>query len=156
MIKSWLIIGIVAVVVGAGLARLNTPEGNRWFNRQRRPRWLTFEGLIPFIWIVVFICGAWSAYATWEAAAPTSQPWGLMTLYLLLEVVIMLYTPSMFWFRSLRIGTIVGAVGWFLGAILATLVLPISTMAVILLIPYLAWSPIGTYVTWVMEGLNRE
>jgi translocator protein len=155
MIKSWLIIGIVATLVGAGLSRLNTLEGNRWFNRQRRPRWLTFEGLIPFIWIVVFICGAWSAYVTWEAAAPKSPPWGLMALYLLLEVVIMLYTPSMFWFRSLRIGTIVGAIGWFVGAILATLVLPISTMAVILLIPYLAWSPIGTYVTWVMEGLNK-
>jgi translocator protein len=155
MIKSWLIIGIVAAVVGVGLARLNTADGNRWFNRQRRPRWLTFEGLIPLIWIVVFICGAWSAYVTWEAAAPKNPPWGLMALYLLLEVVIMLYTPSMFWFKSLRVGTIVGAVGWFLGAILATLVLPISGMAVILLIPYLAWSPIGTYVTWVMEGLNR-
>jgi translocator protein len=155
MIKSWLIIGIVATLVGAGLARLNTPEGYRWFNRQRRPRWLTFEGLIPLIWIVVFICGTWSAYATWEATAPNSQPWGLMALYLLLEVLIMIYTPSMFWFRSLRVGTIVGAVGWFLGAIIAMLVLPISTMAVILLIPYLAWSPIGTYVTWVMEGLNK-
>jgi translocator protein len=155
MIKSWLIIGIVAALVGFGLARLNTAEGYRWFNRQRRPKWLTFENLIPLIWIVVFICGAWSAYITWEAAIPKSPPWGLMALYLLLEVVIMLYTPSMFWFRSLRVGTIIGAVGWFLGAILATLVLPISTMAVILLIPYLLWSPIGTYVTWVMEGLNR-
>jgi translocator protein len=28
-------------------------------------------------------------------------------------------------------------------------------MAVVLLIPYLLWSPIGTFVTWTMEGLNR-
>jgi translocator protein len=155
MIKSWLIIGIVAVLVAVGLTRLTTPEGYRWFNRQRRPAWLTFERLIPVIWTVIFICGAWSAYVVWEAAATKSQPWGLMALYLLLEVVIMAYTPSMFWFRSLRVGTIIGAVGWLIGALLATLVLPISTMALILLIPYLIWSPIGTYVTWVMEGLNR-
>ena len=154
MIKSWLIIGIVAVVVAVGLARLNTSEGYRWFNRQRRPAWLTFERLIPVIWTAIFIAGAWSAYVVWEAASTKSQPWGLMALYLLLEVVIMAYTPSMFWFRSLRVGTVIGAVGWFLGAILATLVFPISSMATILLIPYLLWSPIGTYVTWVMEKLK--
>jgi translocator protein len=61
----------------------------------------------------------------------------------------------MFWFRSLRAGTIVGGVGWIIGAILAALVFPVANMAFWLLIPYLLWSPIGTYVTWVMEGLNQ-
>jgi translocator protein len=155
MIKSWLVIGIVAILVAVGLGRLNTPEGYRWFNRQRRPQWLTFERLIPLIWTVVFICGAWSAYIVWETAPGTSQTWGLMALYLLLEVAIMVYTPSMFWFRSLRAGTIVGGVGWIIGVILAMLVFPISSTALMLLMPYLLWSPIGTYVTWVMEGLNQ-
>jgi translocator protein len=154
MIKSWLIIGIVAVLVAVGLARLNTPEGYRWFNRQRRPQWLTFEGLIPVIWTVILICGVWSAYNVWEATPITNPPWGLMALYLVLEVSIMLYTPSMFWFRNLRAGTIVGAVGWVIGAILTILIFPVSNTAALLLIPYLLWSPIGTYVTWVMEGLN--
>jgi translocator protein len=154
MIKSWSIIGIVAVLVAVGLGRLNTPEGYRWFNRQRRPQWLTFERLIPVIWTAIFICGAWSAYLVWEAAPGKNQTWGLMALYLLLEVLIMAYTPSMFWLRSLRAGTIVGGVGWILGVILAILVAPISNVALMLLIPYLLWSPIGTYVTWVMESLN--
>jgi translocator protein len=154
MIKSWLVIGIVAVVIAVGLSRLTTPEGYRWFNRQHRPQWLTFERLIPAIWTAIFICGAWSAYVVWEAAPSKMQTWGLMALYLLLEVVIMLYTPAMFWFRSLRVGTIIGGVGWILGVILAILIYPISTTALLLLIPYLLWSPIGTYVTWVMEGLN--
>jgi translocator protein len=154
MIKSWLIIGIVAVLVAVGLGRLNTPEGYRWFNRQRRPQWLTFERLIPLIWTAIFICAAWSAYIVWEQAPGTGQTWGLMALYLLLEVTIMAYTPGMLWFRSLRVGTIIGGVGWVLGAILTIAIWPISTTAVLLLIPYLLWSPIGTYVTWVMEGLN--
>jgi benzodiazapine receptor len=156
MIKSWLVIGIVAVLVAVGLGRLNTPEGYRWFNRQRRPSWLTFEGLIPFIWTVILICGVWSAYNVWEAFPTTNPPWGLMALYLLLEVAIMLYTPSMFWFKNLRAGTIVGAAGWVIGLILTILVYPVSSTAAFLLIPYLLWSPIGTYVTWVMEGLNER
>ena len=154
MIKSWLVIGIVAVLVAIGLGRLNTPEGYRWFNRQRRPAWLTFERLIPVIWTAILICGVWSAYNVWEAAPQAKPHWGLMALYLLLEVSIMLYTPSMFWLGSLRAGTIIGAVGWVIGVILAILVFPISSTATLLLIPYLLWSPIGTYVTWVMEGLN--
>ena len=154
MIKSWLIIGVVAILVAVGLGRLNTPEGYRWFNRQRRPQWLTFERAIPLIWTAIFICGAWSAYLVWEAHPGTAQTWGLMALYLLLEVAIMAYTPSMFLFKSLRAGTIVGAAGWVLGAILAILIAPVSGVALLLLVPYLLWSPIGTYVTWVMEGLN--
>ncbi len=154
MIKSWLIIGIVATLVAVGLAKLNPPEGYRWFNRQRRPSWLTFERLIPGIWSVIFICGAWSAYVVWEAAPGTPQTWGLMGLYLLLEVLIMAYTPLMFRFLSLRAGTIIGGVGWIVGAILAILVSQVSGVGLLLLVPYLLWSPIGTYVTWVMEGLN--
>jgi translocator protein len=152
MIKSWLIIGTVAVLVAFGLARLNTPDGYRWFNRQRRPQWLTFEGLIPVIWTIILICGVWSAYNVWESSK--FPPWDMMAMYLLLEVAIMLYTPSMFWFKNLRAGTIVGAVGWVIGLMLAIWVFPVSSTATILLIPYLLWSPIGTYVTWVMEGLN--
>ncbi len=155
MIKSWLVIGIVAILVAVGLGRLNTAEGYRWFNRQRRPQWLTFERLIPVIWTVIFICAAWSAYIVWETAPSNSQTWGLMAAYLLLEVAIMAYTPSMFWFRSLRAGTIIGGAGWIIGAMLTICVWQISSSAGMLLIPYLLWSPIGTYVTWVMEGLNR-
>jgi translocator protein len=78
----------------------------------------------------------------------------LMGLYLLLEVLIMAYTPLMFRFLSLRAGTIIGGVGWIVGAILAILVSQVSGVGLLLLVPYLLWSPIGTYVTWVMEGLN--
>jgi tryptophan-rich sensory protein len=35
------------------------------------------------------------------------------------------------------------------------LVLKHSFPAVLLLIPYLLWSPIGTLVTWQMQRLNR-
>jgi tryptophan-rich sensory protein len=154
MIKSWLIIGIVAVLVAVGISRFNTAEGYRWFNRQRRPAWLTIERFIPLIWTVILICGVWSAYLVWETAPKTDRIWGLMAGYLLLEVLIMAYSPVMFFLRSLRVGTILGGLGWIVGIILAILIFPLSQTSVLLLLPYLLWSPIGTYVTWEMEGLN--
>lgn len=77
-----------------------------------------------------------------------------MAFYLLVEVAILAYTPVMCSLRSLRAGTIIGGTGFFLGLILALLVFPISRGAAFLLLPYLIWSPIGTFVTWQMMYLN--
>jgi tryptophan-rich sensory protein len=38
---------------------------------------------------------------------------------------------------------------------LAAVVAPLSGRAALLLLPYLLWSPVGTFVTWRMERLNR-
>ncbi|MDB9316504.1 MULTISPECIES: TspO/MBR family protein [Cyanophyceae] len=155
MIKSWMVIGAVAFVIALA-ANLITPSDMQWFKRLRRPRWLTFEGAIPIIWTVIFICGAWSAYIVWESSPGTTTTWLLMGLYLLLEIVTIAYTPVMFRLRSLRIGTILGGTGLVICLILTLAILPVSTSAALLLVPYLLWSPIGTYTTWKMISLNPQ
>jgi tryptophan-rich sensory protein len=57
--------------------------------------------------------------------------------------------------RQLRAGTAVGFAGWVWGVALAVVVFSQSPFAALLLIPYLLWSPVGTFVTWQMERLNR-
>jgi tryptophan-rich sensory protein len=79
-----------------------------------------------------------------------------MGLYLLLELVTIAYTPVMFRLRSLKVGTIIGGTGAVIGIILALVVWPISIWASLLLLPYVIWSPIGTYTTWEMMKLNPE
>jgi translocator protein len=151
MLPAWLVIVIVAVLVGVGLNRL-IPSDQRWFYRLRRPAWLTFEGAIPLIWITIFIAAGWSAYAVWQTAP--GQVWGLMAGYLLLEVVTLSYTSVMCFFRKLRIGVIIGATGFVVALLLAIAVWPVSNLGAWLLVPYLLWSPIGTFVTWKMMALN--
>jgi len=153
MIKSWMVIGGVTLLVGFG-SGLIRPRDVRWFARLRRPRWLTFEALIPVIWTVIFVCGAWSAYIVWEKDPGSTRTWLLMGLYLLLEVVTCSYTAVMLWVHSLKVGTIIGGTGAILGILLTLLVLPISGWAALLLLPYDLWSPIGTYTTWEMIQLN--
>jgi translocator protein len=155
MIPAWLVIGGVAVLVALGMNRLLKSD-LRWFFRLRRPRWLTFEWAIPIIWTFIFICGAWSAYIVWVTEPATPRCWALMGGYLLLEVAILAYTPVMCNLRSLKVGTVVGGTGFLVGAVLSLFVLPISGWAVMLLVPFLAWSPIGTFVTWQMISLNPE
>ncbi|WP_066381815.1 MULTISPECIES: TspO/MBR family protein [unclassified Anabaena] len=155
MIKSWMVIGGVAILVALA-ANWITPSDRQWFKRLRRPRWLTFESAIPLIWITIFTCGAWSAYIVWETDPDSNKTWLLMGLYLLLEIVTIAYTPVMFRIRSLQVGTLLGGTGFTICIILAIAVLTVSGWATLLLVPYLLWSPIGTYTTWQMIKLNPQ
>ncbi|MDF5714440.1 MAG: TspO/MBR family protein [Rhizonema sp. NSF051] len=155
MIKPWMVIGGVAFLVALA-ANFITPGDRQWFKRLQRPRWLVFEAAIPLIWTVIFICGAWSAYNIWQKNPGTNTTWYLMGGYLLLEIVTIAYTPVMFRVRSLKVGTIIGGIGFIISLILAFIVLPISATAALLLVPYLLWSPIGTYTTWAMVRLNPQ
>ncbi|MBW4539073.1 MAG: TspO/MBR family protein [Myxacorys chilensis ATA2-1-KO14] len=151
MIKSWMVIGAVTLLVALG-SNILRPQDVKWFNRLQRPRWLTFEKLIPVIWMIIFICGAWSAYIVWEE----TQDWQLMIFYLVLEVAIVAYSPTLFWSHSLKLGTFIGGLGFVIGLLLTARVYPISGWAALLLVPFLLWSPIGTYTTWAIYKLNPE
>lgn len=77
-----------------------------------------------------------------------------MAGYGLLELVILAYTPVMCKTRSLTVGTIIGAAGFVVGLLLAIAVFPVSKTSFWLLLPFLLWSPVGTYITWEMIWLN--
>ena len=155
MIPAWLVISAIAVLVAFLMSRSDRRD-NRWFQQLRRPDWLTFEWLIPIIWMTIFILGIWSASLVWGKAPGAGETWKLMVGYLVLELLILVYTPAMFKLRSLKLGTIIGGTGFVFGLFFSLSVWPVSTLAGWLLVPYLLWSPIGTYATWVMSHLNPE
>jgi translocator protein len=153
MLPAWLVIAVVAVLIGVILNQLIKSD-QRWFFRLRRPSWLTFEWAIPVIWITIFIAAGWSAYATWQTEPESNRSIVLMMLYALLETVTLAYTPVMCFFRRLRVGVILGGTGFFVAIVLTIFVAQVSQLATLLLVPYLLWSPIGTFVTWQMMPLN--
>ncbi|MBF2077517.1 MAG: tryptophan-rich sensory protein [Synechococcales cyanobacterium T60_A2020_003] len=155
MLKPWMVIGGVTLLV-ALTANIIRPKDVNWFRRLERPRWLVIEPLIPLIWTIVLICGAWSAHAVWVSNPNQPQTWAMMGFYLLLELVIVAYTPAMFWSHRLSVGAYLGLAGCVLGVILAIWVAQVSMGPALLLLPYLLWNPIGTYATWEMSKLNPE
>lgn len=142
---------ILLVMVGVGVLLNPSREQFSWFIRLRRPAWLTFEGLIPLIWIGIYACFYASALLAWNA----SWSWALMGGYLALLVLVQSYTWLICHTRRLANGTGVGLAGWLWGVALCVLVARPSQPSALLLIPYLLWSPVGTLVTWQMQRLNR-
>lgn len=149
MIPAWLVIAVVGVAIASASSLLSSRD-IQWFKRLRRPDWLTFEFAIPAVWTVVFICGGWSAYIVWTQ----TQNWWLMAGYVLLELLIVSYTPVMCKLQSLRVGIAIGAAGFVFGLVLAWFVAQVDNNALLLLLPYLLWSPVGTLITWQMAQLN--
>jgi translocator protein len=150
---TWLVIAISSFILGFVFNKV-FPSDYRWFMRLRRPQWLTFEGAIPFIWIFIFMCGITSAASLWETTSVATNKWSFMVGYVVLEYVILAYTPVLTRLRNIRAGAMVGGSGFILGLVFTIQVWQISGMAGWLLLPYLLLSPIGTYVTWVMARLN--
>ena len=153
MIPSWMVIGGVTLLVAIGCV-LFKPRDLKWAAQLERPNWLTFEPLIPVIWTTIFTCGAVSAYIVWEKEPGSLKTWLLMGLYLTLELITVSYTTVTLRTRSLTVGTIIGATGAVLSVVLTLTVWQISDWAAVLLLPYVIWSPIGSYTTWEMIRLN--
>jgi translocator protein len=155
MDKSWMIIGGVTFLVALG-GSLIRPRDVAWGMRLDRPKWLFFEPAIPLIWTVIFACGAYSACLVWVAEPGSAKTVLLMGFYLLVELITVAYIPATLRLRSLKVGTVLGSLGVILGLGLALTVLPISRWAALLLLPYVIWSPIGTYTTGQMIDLNPD
>jgi translocator protein len=155
MLKSWLIIIGITYFVAFGSFFIR-PRDLRWAKRLDRPRWLFFEPAIPFIWMAVFLCGATSATFVWEADPGNLKTILLMSLYLLLEVITVAYIPATLRSHHLAVGTVLGALGMILSLFLMVSSWQISAQAGLLLLPYVIWSPIGTYATRQMMDLNPD
>jgi tryptophan-rich sensory protein len=153
MLPSWLVIGGITFLVAFG-GFFFKPRDLKWAIKLDRPNWLTFEPLIPVIWTTIFTCGAVSAYIVWEKDPGSFETWLLMGLYLILELITVAYLPVTLRLRSLTAGTIIGTSGLILSILLTLAVWKISGWAAILLLPYVVWSPIGSYTTWEMIRLN--
>lgn len=150
-----MVIGGVNFLVALG-SLLIRPRDIQWIKDLRLPKWLFFEPVIPVIWTVIFVGGAASAVLVWEKDPGSLRTWLLMGFYLLLEIVTVAYIPATVRLRSLKVGTVLGGAGAILGIVLTLAVWPISGWAALLLLPYVLWSPIGTYTTWEMIHLNPD
>jgi tryptophan-rich sensory protein len=155
MIGSSVVIGSVTLLVALGTI-LFRPRDIPWAKHLDRPRWLFFEPAIPLIWTVIFVCGAISAILVWEKDPGSLRTWSFMVSYLTVEIVTVAYIPATLRSRSLIVGTVLGGLGVILAVLLDLAVLPISGRAALLLLPYIVWTPIGTYTTRRMIDLNPD
>jgi len=141
---------LVIIIVGRFLNPSNKEFA--WFMNLNRPAWLDFERFIPLIWIFIYGCFYFSTLTAWYRSWNLS----LMLLYLILLLLVQSYTLVICKQKSIKNGTLIAFAGWLWGVILFTQIIQISIISAVLLIPFLLWSPIGTFVTWQMQKINSK
>lgn len=157
MKARWIITGIsAAIFFGGGL--LNSLQ-DPWFQNLERPDWLTFEPLIPLIWLVIWVCATLSAILVWEKVVRSNRgifnrAWLFMGLYTAIALLTSAYSPVVVRLHSLPGGLIVGGTATLLAYTLAVSIWSTTPKAAALLIPYMLWGPVGTYLTWLLIQLN--
>lgn len=152
MKDRWIITAVSAALFFGG--SLFTSLRDPWFQSLKRPEWLTFEFIIPFIWTFVWVCLTISAILVWEKSAKRGRPWPIIGTYAVIAFLTSAYNPIVVSNHSLVGGLIVGGLATALVYILAFIVKPISNTASWLFLPYALWGPVGTYLTWVLLQLN--
>ena len=148
------LIGFVAVCFLAALTGTVFRPG-AWYERLRKPSWRPPNWLFAPVWTALYLAMACAGWLVWRTAGfgGAGVPLALFALQLLLNA---LWTPVFFGLHRLDIGFGVIVALWF--AILATIVAfaPVSLVAALLLVPYLAWVSFASVLNFTVWRLNRD
>lgn len=145
-------LGLVAAV--SGLGSLFTMSGmDGWYESLEQPDWQPPDWLFGPVWSVLYLGIGVAAWLVWRARgiADARVPLAIWGIQLALNL---LWTAIFFGLEQPGIASIEIVVLWV--AILATIVAfwPISKLAAIILVPYLAWVTYAGALTISIWQLN--
>ena len=145
----WLLI----LILVEGVIFLINPSSRdfAWYQGLRRPSWVPFVSSLPLIWLLIHSGIYLSSLVIWNAR----HNWNLILPYILLLVLVQGSPWMMCRRRRLAIGALLCLLGWVYALILAAALLPVSSRASALLLPYLLWAPVEALIIWDMRRLNK-
>lgn len=149
----------VALVIFAFLALAAASTGaifqpGTWYEELAKPRWTPPKWLFPVAWSVLYAMIAISAWLVWRDA-----PFALAALPLIVWVIQLALNAAWSWifFGLRRIGLALAELVLLWLAIAATIMMfaPLSTLAALLLVPYLIWVSFAGALNLAILRLNH-
>lgn len=153
MTTPTIIAASVALALGV-VGGLMTPIG-AWYRDLRKPSWQPPNWAFGPAWTIILGLAAWSAVIAWNAATDDAARRDVVILFVTNAVFHFLWSPL--FFRARRPDWALVEVV-FLWASLVALVFglwPITPMASLLIVPYLAWVSFAAFLNYTIVRLNR-
>jgi len=129
-----------------------------WYETLSKPFWTPPDWLFPVAWTVLYLMIAAAGWLVWRASGTSdgTLPLAVFAGQLLLNA---LWAPVFFGTRRIGLGFLVMILLW--AAILVTIVLflEISTVAGLLLVPYLLWVSFAAFLNlgiWVLNPGRQD
>ena len=144
--------GFVAASFLAALTGAWFPPGP-WYERLKKPSWRPPNWLFAPVWTVLYVMMAVAGWPVWRQAGFMGAGLALAA-YALQLVINAAWTPLFFGLRRLDLGLVDIVLLWLSIVAAIALFAPISVVAALLLVPYLAWVAFAGALNFALWRLN--
>ncbi len=151
-----LVISLAACFLAAGIGSIFTAKSvKQWYPGLKKPRFTPPNRMFGPVWTVLYILMAISVFLIWKEGLNTEGVLLAFILFWMQLIVNTLWSVIFFGFRAKGSGVITIVILWLL--ILATIITSfrVSALAGGLLIPYIVWVSIATYLNTGVWLLNK-
>jgi tryptophan-rich sensory protein len=145
---------LIPQVAGFIGARFTTPQIPTWYASLRKPPFTPPSAIFGPVWILLFVLMGIALYLIWIQGLNTSWVKPALFVFGVQLVLNVLWSVLFFGLRSPILGLVDIIVLWILILFLVILSLRISTVAGLLLIPYLLWVTFASILNASILRLN--
>ncbi len=150
-----LIISIILCQLAGLIGSLFTGSSiQTWYVTLKKPVFAPPNWLFAPVWTILYLLMGIAAYLIWRRGFDQPQVKTALSLFAVQLILNALWSPVFFGLRSLLAGFIVIVILWI--AILLTIIRfsKLSTIAGVLMIPYLLWVSFATIINYSLIVLN--
>lgn len=159
--SGWLpyLISAIAVIAVAGIGAWAT-DISTWYFNLKKPSWQPPDWLFGPAWTSIFALVAFSAGYAWnhsaDVNADTDVRFWIVLLFAINGVVNILWSVLFFSLKRPRWAMIEVIFLWLSIVVLIVFLWPVSMLAALLLVPYLAWVTFAAILNRTIIQLNPE
>ncbi|MFN8830415.1 MAG: TspO/MBR family protein [Labrys sp. (in: a-proteobacteria)] len=124
-----------------------------WYDGLAKPWWNPPKFVFPLVWSILYAMIAVSGWMAWHAATPEQLPLAMAVFGAQLALNA-LWSAIFFGMKRMRLAMIEVVFLWASIAINIAVFWSADPRAALLLVPYLIWVSIASYLNWTMIRLN--
>lgn len=143
---------VYALLVAVAAASGGIFKPGEWYEALEKPRWTPPNWAFPVVWTILYLMIGAAGWIAWRLTG-----FGLLTVLWLAQLVFnAAWSYLFFGIRRMGWALIDSGAMWLLIAAFIVLAWPVSPVASLLFVPYLAWVTIAFALNKRVRDLNRE
>jgi tryptophan-rich sensory protein len=145
-----LIIFFALVAIAASSGALFKP--GPWYERLEKPSWNPPDWVFPVVWTILYIFIAFAGWLVWSETGIGAAiiVWGIQ---LVLNAI---WSALFFGLKRMDVAFVEVTALWTSIVVFIVLAWPVSTLAALLFVPYLAWVSTAALLNWTVWKMNSK
>jgi tryptophan-rich sensory protein len=150
-----LIISIILCQLAGFIGSIFTgPSIQTWYVTLKKPVFAPPNWLFAPVWITLYLLMGIAAYLIWRRGFDRPQVKTALTFFAVQLILNILWSPAFFGLRSPIVGLIVIIILWIAILLTIRIFIKLSTVAGVLLIPYILWVSVAAILNFSILLLN--